>query len=199
LSSLRRFAVDDALLALVARAYATPDRAYHGLDHVEEVLVEFDRVASLVGWTQPLEVYLAILFHDAIYVPGAHDNEQRSAELARATIPRFLPDADVARVATLIEKTAVHGKLGPRDVDRDEALFLDCDMAILGAAPARFDDYDAAIAKEYSAIPRELYTRGRRAFLERLLESERIFLSDFMHERLDAAARANLRRALGAA
>ena len=190
--TLRRFDTPDALLDVVERAYASPGRAYHTLDHVREVLREFDRVDNDLGWEKPREIYLAILFHDAIYVPGAHDNEAKSAELARATIS----DVDVAYVVKLIEDTARHGRLTPSDVDRDEALFLDCDMAILGADPERFDAYDRQIALEYAAIPPGAYAAGRRAFLQGLLAKPRIFLSEHMHDRLDACARANLARAL---
>jgi predicted metal-dependent HD superfamily phosphohydrolase len=203
-SVLRRCApealvIGDRLLAAVETAYLTPGRVYHGLHHIEEVAAEFEGVTASVGWERPDEVFLAVLFHDAVYVPGAHDNEKRSAELAREAIAEHLPNRgiDVARVALLIERTARHGNAG--DVDRDMALFLDCDMAILGAPPARFDAYDRAIAAEYSAIPADAFAAGRRAFLTRLLQSPRIFLSDHFHARLDGAARANLARALNAA
>jgi predicted metal-dependent HD superfamily phosphohydrolase len=151
-----------------------------------------------VGWTHPKSAFLALLFHDAVYVAGAPDNEAKSAELARETIERTMPRAaiDTARVAHLIELTARHGKLTPASVDPDAALFLDCDLAILGADPATFDAYDAAIATEYPHVPENLYRAGRRAFLEGLLGMRRIFLSDFFHGRYDGAARANLARAI---
>jgi predicted metal-dependent HD superfamily phosphohydrolase len=200
-SVLRRCApptlvLGDRLLDAVEAAYRTPGRVYHGIDHIEEVAAEFEGVAASVGWNEPADVFLAVLFHDAIYVPGAHDNEKRSAALARDAVAEHLPSGgiDVARVVELIERTAKHGDAG--DVDRDMALFLDCDMAILGAPPARFDAYDRAIASEYSAIPADAFAAGRRAFLTRLLQSPRIFLSDHFHTKLDAAARANLARAL---
>ena len=69
-------------------------------------------------------------------------------------------------------------------------------MSILGAAPNVFDAYDAAIAREYSNVPAAAYRAGRRAFLARLAVAPRIFLSDYFHARLDAAARANVGRAL---
>jgi len=47
-------------------------------------------------------------------------------------------------------------------------------------------------------VPGFLYRAGRRRFLQGLLRAPRIFLSDFFDQRLDAAARANLRRQLGA-
>ena len=82
-------------------------------------------------------------------------------------------------------------------VDRDAALFLDCDMAILGAGPAVFDAYDRGIAAEYRGkVPGWLFRLNRRRFLKGLLARERIFLSDFFHARLDAQARINLRRAV---
>ncbi|KQY52808.1 hypothetical protein [Lysobacter sp. Root494] len=180
-------------------AYATPPRAYHDFAHVEEVLRHYDEVANGPGWEQPQEVRLAVLYHDAIYEAGRKDNEARSAELAVEHIARWLPDRgiDVARVAKLINLTARHGSLGLGDVDRDAALFLDCDMAILAADAATFAAYDRGITAEYRGlVPAWLFKLNRRRFLKGLLVKERIFLSDWFHERLDAKARINLRRAV---
>ncbi len=180
-------------------AYATPPRAYHNFAHVEGVLRHYDEVAQGPGWERPEEVLLAVLYHDAIYEPGHKDNEARSADLAVDHIARWLGDRgiDAARVAGLINLTARHGSLVPEDVDRDAALFLDCDMAILAADPAEFAAYDRGIAAEYRGqVPAWLFRLNRRRFLKGVLGKERIFLSDFFHERLDAQARINLRRAV---
>jgi predicted metal-dependent HD superfamily phosphohydrolase len=179
----------DTLIAALAEAYAQPHRAYHTAAHIAEVLAWYDRVADDVGWDAPVDVYAAIVFHDAIYVSGAKDNEARSAAWARV-------EGCSARTAELIELTARHGGLVPGDVDDEAARFLDCDMAILGSEPAAFAAYDAAIAIEYRAVPAEAYRTGRRAFLAGVLAKPRIFLSDYFHARLDAAARANLAVAL---
>lgn len=185
----------------VVAAYASPPRAYHSFTHVQEVLKHFRDVAQRPGWTHPREVFLAILFHDAIYVAGRSDNETKSADLALEACSTFLPreKLDTARVRTLIELTARHGKLNRDELDEETRLFLDCDMAILGSPPATFDAYDDAIAQEYSAIPKLVYRLNRTKFLQKLLEAPRIFLSDHFHARLDGAARDNLRRALAAA
>ena len=188
----------DQLQALQA-AYATPPRAYHNFGHVEEVLRHYDEVAQGPGWQQPEEVRLAVLYHDAIYEAGRKDNEARSAELAVEHVRRWLPDRgiDAARVAELINLTARHGSLRPGDVDRDAALFLDCDMAILAADAAAFATYDRGITAEYRGkVPAWLFKLNRRRFLKAVLGKERIFLSDWFHERLDARARINLRRAV---
>lgn len=194
----------DAMIDALRSAYATPPRAYHHFGHVEAVLVRYHEVASGPGWAQPREPGLAVLYHDAVYVAGARDNEARSAVLARQHIAHWLPHdgADAGRVAELIELTARHGQFAPGDfgaggIADDTRHFLDCDMAILGAPSEVFDRYDRAIAEEYrGVVPAWLYRRKRRAFLRSLLERERIFLSDFFHARLDGAARANLTRAI---
>jgi predicted metal-dependent HD superfamily phosphohydrolase len=173
----------------LAAAYGEPHRAYHTAAHIAEVLRWFDVVADAVGWQHPADVYVAILFHDAIYDPLAKDNEARSADLAR----RLVAASD--RSCELIRLTARHGSVDT--ADHDAALFLDCDTAILGAPAGEFDAYDADIAREYSVVPPEAYRAGRRAFLISLAARPRIFLSDFFHSRLDAAARANLARKLG--
>lgn len=187
----------------LAAAYAQPVRAYHDFTHVHEVLRHHTAVAAGPGWRQPRETWLAVLYHDAIYVPGRRDNEARSAELAAAHIARWLPDAgiDAGRVDALIRATARHGSLGPVDVEADPcgqdlAHFLDCDMAILGQDWPVFEAYDRAIAAEYAGVvPGWLFRFKRRRFLRGLADAPRVFLSDFFHHRLDAQARANLRRA----
>lgn len=192
-------ALPSAQWGALQAAYATPPRAYHGWPHVQAVLAHWAEVAAGPGWSRPAESWLAVLYHDAVYNAGRADNEARSADLAVEHAGRWLPDAgiDTARVAELILLTARHGSLAPGDVDADAALFLDCDMAILGADPATFDAYDRGIAAEYRGkVPGWLFRLNRRRFLKGVLARERIFLSDFFHARLDAQARRNLRRAV---
>jgi predicted metal-dependent HD superfamily phosphohydrolase len=176
----------------LARRYAEPHRAYHTADHIAEVLRWFDWAAERTGWREPVDVYLAIVFHDAIYDPLACDNEVRSAALARDTI------AASPRTQALIELTARHATLSPADVegDDDAAQFLDCDIAILAAPTDRFDEYDAAIAMEYRAVAADRFRAGRGAFLRALLARPRIFLSELFHAELDRSARGNLSRVL---
>lgn len=174
----------------LAAAYGEPHRAYHNMDHIAELLGWFDRVEDDIRWRAPAEVYATILFHDAIYEPGKKDNEARSAAWARES---GLP-VDLERVEKLILMTASHG--AHQWADHDAALFLDSDMAIIGAPAPQFAAYDAAIAAEYAHVPRDAYRAGRRAFLEALSRKPRIFLTEYFHERLDAQARTNLAAAL---
>jgi predicted metal-dependent HD superfamily phosphohydrolase len=179
-------------------AYSSPGRAYHNADHLRAVVDWFHVVAREVGWQRPREVFFALLFHDAVYVPGAKDNETESAKLAERDIAKWLPagSIDGSRVRRLIELTARHGSLGATELDRDEALFLDCDMSILGAPAPAYDAYERGVAEEYAAVPPDLYRMGRRKFLEQVLSLETIFFSPYFRDRLEARAHENLRRAL---
>lgn len=185
-------------LAALREAYAAPPRAYHHFGHVEEVLRHYADVACDHGWAHPREALFAVLYHDAVYVPGRSDNEAASASLAETHLRRWQPGIDTARVSRLILLTARHGTLAPADAgDEDARRFLDCDMAILGADPAAFAAYDRAIAEEYRAVPRWLYRIKRRQFFRKLLALPRIFLSDPFRDRYETQARRNLAAMLG--
>lgn len=187
-------------LAEIEAAHAQPPRAYHNFGHVQALLQHHRDVVAGPGWRQPREVALAMLYHDAVYEAGRGDNEARSAMMARAAIARWLPDAgvDAERVVALIELTARHGHVRGDELDADAALFLDADMAILGAPPDVFDAYDRGIAEEYRGkVPGFLFRLNRRRFLKGVLAQPRIFFSDFFHARYDAQARENLRRVTG--
>lgn len=188
------------LVSAIAEAYATPPRAYHDLRHIEELLGWFTSVRDDgPGWQSPHDVLAALLYHDAIYEAGRPDNEARSAGLAAEHIARFQLPCDPARVKTIILATARHGALevDPAE-DPDLAHFLDADMAILGAPPARFDAYERAIESEYSVIPAAAFRAGRARFLTRLLALPRLYQTSFFSSRLEAAARANVARASAA-
>jgi len=188
-----------ALLDEVVVAYRAGRRAYHDLSHVAEVTCTLESVEERLGTPRSLESFLAAVFHDAVYEAGAEGNEAKSAQLARAAIGRHLTHAkvDVERVVHLIELTARHGSHAPEDVDLAASLFLDADMAILGAPASVFDLYDQSIAYEYAAaVPRDVYLAGRTRFLDKLLAAPRIFLSEDFRDRLEDAARQNLKRAL---
>ena len=161
-------------------AYQTPPRAYHNIQHVHEVTVHYQRVAASAGWQSPKEVYLAVLYHDAIYLAGRKDNEARSAELAVEAVTKYLSNEliDTSKLTYLIELTAKHGHLHSENLDQDAK---------------HFHAYDKAIASEYRGkLPGWMFQFYRRTFLKSLLDSPRIYLSDLFFESHEANARANI-------
>ena len=191
--------LSEQMLVGLLTFYSTPERFYHNISHVIDVLDHYKHVNKEALWQHPYEVYLAVLYHDAIYEYGAKDNEEKSAQVAAQCIVQYFPDQeiDIDYVKRLIELTAIHGRITIADVSEEEALFLDCDMAIMGASWERFCQYQDDIEKEYTKVyPRVLYRIGRKKFLKTVAQAERIFLSQRFHRQYDAQARSNLKRAL---
>ena len=181
--------------------YQSPIRYYHSLHHIQEMFGHFCDVHALSLWTCPKEVYMALLYHDAIYEYGAKDNEEQSALVAERDIQRFQSGDGLnsAYVARLIRLTADHGSLKAPDLSSDEKLFLDCDMAIVGSSTERYQEYERQIQQEYTQIYIPLlYRMGRKRFLKKVLRSDRIFFSDLFHEKYDQQARINIKSALKA-
>lgn len=185
-------ALPPAVWADLDRAYTGPGRHYHTLEHLAELADWVDAVAAGPGWRDLEAVWLALLFHDAVYdaLAPKGQNEEHSARLLLEAVPA----ADTA--ARLVRATATHGAGGDA-ADPDEAHFLDADVAILGAEPARFARYEAQIEAEYAPrVGLAAYRAGRRVFLASMAGAAALFRTPFFGERLEARARANLARAL---
>jgi predicted metal-dependent HD superfamily phosphohydrolase len=186
--------VDARTLADLRARYAEPHRGYHTWEHIEELGATLAEAHAAHPFGSPRAIVLAALFHDAVLVPLANDNEENSARLAERVLGST--DVDARLVGRLIRLTARHGDLDPADLGPDEARFLDADMAILAASPARFEAYEAGVAFEYRSIPSELFRAGRRGFLAGLAARQAIYSSAFFRERLEARARENITAAL---
>lgn len=177
---------------LLAR-YAEPHRAYHSRQHLHECLALFAEFASLA--VHPAEVEVALWFHDAVYDVHRHDNEAQSADWARSALLAAGAPADAAgRVAALV--LATRHSMAP--ATPDEQLLVDIDLAILGAAPARFAEYEAQIRVEYAFVPQEVFNEKRGAILASFLARPQLYGTPALRARLEASARANLQAALSA-
>lgn len=181
----------DHAWTLLYDAYGAPARAYHTWVHLDETLRELDLAGSFA--THPDEVEAALWFHDVVYEPLGADNEGRSADLARETLLRGgIPAVRAERVAALIGAT--RHQATPEAPDA--ALVADADLAILAAAPARFDAYESGIRQEYRDVPEEVFRRERGRILQALLDREWIYGTQPFRVRYEGGARANLVRSL---
>lgn len=179
------------IFALLRDRYAEPHRAYHTAQHIDECLMHLDAVR--VHTVRPIEIEIALWFHDAIYDTRSPDNEQRSAEwagkeLIQAGAPRALADV----VQSLVLATQHH--VIPSAPD--ERLLVDIDLSILGAPRERFLEYDAQIRREYAWVPEEVFVRERAKVLRRFAERPSIYATDAFRASHEARARANLAAAL---
>lgn len=171
--------------------YTADGRFYHTLAHIADVLHHIQ--PHLAQAHNPLALQLAAWFHDAVYDPRRHDNEAQSAAYATAVLTNLgAADGVIAETARLIRLTEQHETAV---ADTDGHILLDADLAILAAAPARYDAYAQAIRREYAYVPEEAYRQARTAVLARLLARSRLFFL-LAHAAWEAPARSNLRREL---
>ena len=134
-------------------------------------------------------IEMALWFHDAVYDPKASDNEERSAALASEAMEgASISPAFIADVVRLVMSTKTH-TTGAHD---DARWMIDIDLSILGRDQMRFDEYEAQIRAEYAWVPADVYAKKRAEILEGFLARDRLFSTDYFHQRYESQARANL-------
>jgi predicted metal-dependent HD superfamily phosphohydrolase len=195
--------IDEPLKRALSLLYRAEDRHYHNLAHIEAMLaLAGDYQASL---HDPKAVEAAIWFHDAIYDSRAKDNEAQSAALAEKELAGRTDAERLGRIVAMIIATATHElpslqlqSLGDEHFMRDTALFLDMDLAILGAAPGAFDAYEQAVRREYAWVEEPMWRAGRGAVLKNFLARQHIYHTEEFRQRFEPQARQNMARSLKA-
>ena len=172
-------------------AYAEPARAYHTADHIRDCLTQFD--VSRHNAQRPDEVEAAVWFHDAVYLPGAPDNEDHSARLVLTTLAEASTPVEVAgRIAGLVLATQ-HLAI---PAEPDARLLCDIDLSILGRTPEVFDEFERRIRLEYGWVPERVYRGARVEILAEFLRRPAIYQTDYFRDCYEGPARANLARIL---
>lgn len=180
----------DDLVALRAR-WGEPHRYYHTARHLDECLERFAEVRSLANDADVVEA--AIWFHDAVYDARRDDNEARSAALARTMLSaNGVSEQRITEVEAVIFATR---HAGPCALP-DGQLTCDIDLAILGAEPERFDQYERDVRAEYAWVPMPIFRVKRAEILLRFLAAPCIYQTAHFHALLDARARDNLAHSL---
>ena len=173
--------------AAVIGAWSEPHRSYHGLAHLAAVL---GLVGELSGAaSDPAAVALAAWYHDIAYDPERDDNEQVSADRARAGLRGLVPQDRVDEVARLVLLTAGHDA---EPGDANGAVLCDADLAVLAGPPDAYAAYASAVRAEYAHLSDEQFTVGRIAVLERLLALPRLYRLPAVADEGTPLARANL-------
>ncbi len=167
-------------------AYTAPGRHYHNLTHIEDCLGALAGVENLSAAEREI-LTEAIWWHDVVYDATRSDNEELSAQLAEQNIRPDLRH----EVGRLIRLTKTHQA---ERQDRLGAILISIDLSILGAAPARYDAYAAAIRKEFAHVPDGDYRAGRSRVLSLFAARPFIFPDAAFAEKYDRQARENLAR-----
>ena len=157
-----------------------PQRYYHNLQHVLELLVQCDP-ADL----HYKEFVMAIWFHDCVYNPSSSTNEEDSVlVLKKFSRETHLSDNIIESVSEVIRMTKDH-LLYLREGKTDWAqIFLEMDLSILGAESGRYSEYSEQIKKEYSHV--NDYEYERLKFLTRFenFKFSRLPNKSLLNERL---------------
>ncbi|MFF5079470.1 metal-dependent phosphohydrolase [Actinoplanes sp. NPDC000266] len=184
----------DAAGGYLLTRWSEPQRQYHTVEHLADVLNVVDLHAGLAR--HPERVRLAAWMHDAVYDPRAlgDANERDSAEFAEGLLTTLgVPEANAAEVARLVGLTAGHAT---GDDDPDGELLCDADLAVLAGDDEQYAAYTAAIRREYAHVPDDAFKDGRAQVLKALLELPSIYRLAPLREQWEARARANLEKEL---
>lgn len=175
--------------------WSTPDRRFHNLRHVIDMLARVDELQDESH--NPEVMRLATWYHGCVFSSarehayrrnGGEDEIASAAFAAQDLTALGLPGQTVTRICALIVN------LKRRDLpasDIDASALGDADLGTLAADPQQYKKYRELVREEYAHIPTAHYLRGRLAIVTRLLEREALFSSP-LGARWELPARENL-------
>lgn len=154
-------------LKIIMNEYSSPLRYYHNMQHILKMLnnlEEYSKIYEISNMEKNILSY-AIVFHDIIYDSKKDNNEEESLLLFEDFSNEIGFFSHVNhKVKELIMATKNHDK----NKGDDEAinLFLDLDLAILGAEKVVFDVYEKQIRKEYEWVPENVFFEKRHQIMK---------------------------------
>jgi predicted metal-dependent HD superfamily phosphohydrolase len=146
----------------VLQLWQEPHRGFHTLDHLWDILEQIAELDNTTPKKHRDMLVLAAIFHDAIYQPGRHDNELRSADLFLEAAPPPPHSNAVKDIVLMILETRDHCPSFPLS-----ATFSAMDTDILHRPYTDLLKWEAGIAYEYiPVLGAEEYRHRRLDFLE---------------------------------
>ncbi len=180
---------------LLIERWSTPDRCFHNLRHLIDMLARVDELAEESH--NPDIMRIACWYHGCVFSSDVEEvirgnggeDETASAAFAEADLRHLgVPMETVKRVCSLIVNLKRHMLA---DDDIDAQALIDADLGTLAVDPQTYTEYVRLLREEYSHIPVEEYLRGRLTIVSRLLDREHLFHSP-LGERWEHPARENL-------
>jgi predicted metal-dependent HD superfamily phosphohydrolase len=187
--------LSDRLFTELTKKYSGRNRFYHNWSHILDLLQMSDEYSSMLK--EKDIVHFSIYYHDFVYNVLRKDNEMRSAVIADKRLRELqVPEEKVNEIKVFIEATQTHKIPAGYSLAADLSYFLDFDMAILAAEPARYKLYTEQVKKEYRIYPLPMYRAGRKKFLEACLQGESIFHTAEFRGKYEPRARQNIQQEL---
>lgn len=175
--------------------WSTPDRRFHNLRHLINMLARVDELADESHHPDIMRV--ATWYHGCVFSAeteqvnrrnGGEDEAASAAFAAQDLCELGVPEAAVERVCCLIVNLKRH-TLSADDIDA--MALIDADLGTLAVDPQTYKEYLRLLREEYAHIPQADYLRARLAITSRLLERDRLFHSP-LGQRWEPLARENL-------
>lgn len=187
--------IEDSCEALI-RSWSTPERRFHNLRHVIDMLARVDELAAESH--NPDVIRVATWYHGCVFSlehrqtyqrNGGEDEVASAAEAARDLTALGVPEATVERIGQLILSLKRHNLDGS---DIDAMALNDADLGTLACGPQLYKTYRQQVRAEYEHVPDLDYYQARRAIIDKLLSREKLFSSP-LGMRWELPARENLR------
>lgn len=173
---------------VLQKAYSD-QRSYHTLSHVAYCLNYADIFYNMTERFCNCDcLKLAIYWHD--FYCGQPDAEEKSADEA-VKWDNSLGIIDTEHVRELIMATGHDG--GQHGYNETCQVIHDVDLAILGDTD-NYGTYAMQVRQEYARYGTEEYARGRIAVLERFLNGDYLYHTEFFREMFAETAEMNMRR-----
>jgi len=173
----------------IKKKYTEKHRAYHNLNHLEEIFSYYDVYKDKLE--QPDIICFSIFYHDIIYSVWKKDNEEKSADFALDELSALLSSSQLQNIQQQIVATKIH-----EGVDKDTEWLLDFDLAILGQSVNDYKSYTQKIRKEYKSVPNFLYKKGRIKVLEHFIDKATIYKTSEFIDLYEVQAKENLKQEL---
>ena len=153
--------------------YDEEHRYYHNFNHLQEVLVELTNKQV----NDDDELFLAAVYHDAVYNSQKQDNEEQSVILFKEDAKKAnYPQNKIDTIVQLILDTKNHNPTSEKS-----KLLIDADLNIFNASASRLIEYEKQIFKEYQHVDFLLYREKRIEILQKFNTNHRLdFLIDYV-------------------
>lgn len=185
-------------------SYCTHWRYYFNLYHIYNILQSFDKYydEEKYGKENKILIELVIWFHRIVFLPLDIDftyNVEQSYVIVQKFIEkteyRVITKENMVIIEALVMSVHRHRQkveFGDEINDSLNKFFLDIILVFLGFDKEQYNTYKELVRLDYLWVEKSEFKVKRKIILQRLLDRERIFITDRLHEEFEEVARANL-------
>ena len=195
----------------IQRIYDTNKLGYHNWTHISRMLMNAHNFKESLDEDSWYKLEQAIKFHDIIYVPGAADNEEKSAKAYLLHQVKTATEVEEPKLASPSRRALSAVPLAPKEPEAEDPvvslimatknhravktidnklfelskIIVDLDLWGLGDSWADYVSAGKRIRSEYinAGFTDEQFDIGRKSFIRRFLDRESIFLTEFCEDR----------------